>query len=254
MNTESQSALIPRISYRAVAGQTVPVAIERVTNNPQPASGELIDISESGARILSDSPLRFGEKLVLHLESNPIGVTIAVGCQVQWIRSGVDEGQWTVGCLFEYYLEKELLEKYVDDTLLERRQSDRHRISLPVSVKFEGVGDDWVKVDLYDMGAGGFCFQSPTEATIGTRVCMTLDDSSYDTVQARIMWEFADDGKHLIGCQWTNRRGIFFATELLQSTVLRPKRKRLRLGNNLVGTLVITLVAFSFGLFFASFN
>ena len=91
MTTDSTSDFVLRKRYRIAAGQTLPVSIQRSANGQQPASGELVDISVAGARILSDEPLQFGEKLVLHMEPKPIGVSISIGCQVQWIRGDDNE-------------------------------------------------------------------------------------------------------------------------------------------------------------------
>lgn len=247
MTDDSSSDLILRKRYRTAAAQTVPIAIQRFGDVQQPASGELVDISVSGARILSDAPLQFGEKLVLHLESKPTGLCVSIGCHVQWIRGGGSEDKWTVGCLFDYHLEKQILEEYVEDGLLERRQSDRYNISLPASVKFEGVADDETEVDVYNIGTGGFCFHSPTAGKIGSRVRMALDDATDGEVEGRIMWQFADDGDFLVGCQWENRKGVAFAKQLMQAAVRKPSRSRLRLGEHLVGALVIAVIAFSLG-------
>lgn len=252
MTAESSSDFVLRKRYRIAAGQTVPVAIQRLAKGQQPASGELVDISVAGARILSDAPLQFGEKLILHMEPKPTGVSISIGCQVQWIRGDNSEDKWTVVCLFEYDLEKKLLEEYADDGLLERRQSDRHNTSLPASVKFEGVSGEKAEVDLYDIGMGGFCFQSLTAGTIGSRVRMTLDEAAHGTVEGRIVWQSANDGEYLIGCQWVNREGISFAKQLSQSTVPKPIRPRSRLRDHLVGTVIIAVVAFFLGVLTAS--
>ena len=254
MTAEASSDLILRKRYRTSAAQTVPIAIQRFANDQQSASGELVDISVTGARILSDTPLRFGEKLILHLESKPIGLSVSIGCQVQWIRGGSSEDKWTVGCLFEYHLENQILEEYVEDGLLERRQSDRYNISLPASVKFEGVADQTAEVDVYNIGTGGFCFQSPMGGSIGSRVRMNLDEANCGEVEGRIMWQIADDSKYLVGCQWISRKGVAFAKQLLQSTAVKPKRQRTRLGDHLIGTLVIAVVAFSLGVLIASVN
>jgi hypothetical protein len=230
----------------------VPVAIQRFANGQQRASGELVDISVLGARILSDTPLQFGEKLILHFESKSIDASISIRCQVQWIRSGKSEDNWTVGCLFEYHLEEKILEEFVNEGLLERRQSDRQYISLPASVKFEGVVDEKAEVDLYNIGTGGFCFQSLTAGTIGSLVRMTFDDTAYGAVEGRIMWQSADDGEYLVGCQWVNDKGLSFAKQLSPSTVLKPERLRPRLRDRLFGALVIAVVAFFLGVLTAS--
>ncbi len=252
MTTDSSSDFVLRKRYRVAAGQTLPVSIERSANGQQLASGELVDISVAGARIVSDEPLQFGEKLVLHMEPKPIGLSISIGCQVQWIRGDDSEDKWTAVCLFEYHLEKNILEEYADDGLLERRQSDRQNISLPASAKFEGVSEEMAEVDLYDIGMGGFCFQSLIAGTVGSRVRMTLDDAAYGTVEGRIVWQSADDGEYLIGCQWVNRKGISFAKQVSQSTALKPILTRSRLGDHLVGTVVIAVVAFTLGVLGAS--
>ena len=68
-----RETLSPRRRYRVMPGQVMPVAIQRPDEGQQPASAELMDITVSGARILSKVPLRFGEKFVLHLESSSVG-------------------------------------------------------------------------------------------------------------------------------------------------------------------------------------
>ena len=230
MTFDSSSDLDLHKRYQIAAGETVPVAIQRFANGQQRASGELVDISVLGARILSDTPLQFGEKLILHFESKSIDASISIRCQVQWIRSGKSEDNWTVGCLFEYHLEEKILEEFVNEGLLERRQSDRQYISLPASVKFEGVVDEKAEVDLYNIGTGGFCFQSLTAGTIGSLVRMTFDDTAYGTVEGRIMWQSADDGEYLVGCQWVNYKGLSFAKQLSPSTVLKPEHRDRDLG------------------------
>ena len=247
MTDDCSSDLILRKRYRTAAAQTVPIAIQRFANDQQSASGELVDISVTGARILSDTPLQFGEKLILHLESKPIGLSVSIGCHVQWIRGGSSEDKSTVGCLFEYHLENQILEEYVEEGLLERRQADRYNISLPASMKFEGIADKKSEVDVYNIGSGGFCFHSPTAERIGSRVRMTLDDAADGEVEGRIMWQFADDGDFLVGCQWANRKGVAIARQLMQSEVSKPKRSRFRVGDHLVGALVIAVIAFSLG-------
>ena len=64
---------IARTRYRVVPGEVLPVAIERPDNDQPPVGGELSDITVCGARIHSEAPLRFGERFVLHLESESAG-------------------------------------------------------------------------------------------------------------------------------------------------------------------------------------
>ena len=252
MTVDSSSELDLHKRYQVAAGETVPVAIQRFAPGRPRASGELVDISVLGARILSDAPLHFGEKLILHFESKSIDASISIKCQVQWIRSGNSEDHWTMGCLFEYHLEENILEKFVNEGLLERRQSDRQYISLPISVKFEGVADEKMEVDLHNIGTGGFCFHSPNAGMIGSLVRITFDDNAYGAVEGRIMWQSADDGEYLVGCQWVNCKGHSFAKQLSPSTVLKPERPRPGLRDHLFGTLVIAVVAFFLGVLTAS--
>lgn len=155
--------------YRVVAGQVLPVAIERSDSDQPPVSGELSDIAVCGARILSQAPLRFGERFVLHLKSESAGLGIAVCCETQWVRRGTADDAWVIGCRFESRLELDLLEEYVDTGLLERRESDRRRISLSATVEFELTGEE-AEVNVNNIGRGGFCFLSRTAGKVGSRV------------------------------------------------------------------------------------
>ena len=138
MTKEASTQWVQRKRYRVAAGENVPVAIQRFGKDDKAGTGALVDISASGARILCDSPLRFGEKVNLHIESTQVGLSISIGCEVRWIRGGVAEQQWTAGCLFEQRLDEALLETHIEDGLLERRQSNRHTVMVPATVNPSG--------------------------------------------------------------------------------------------------------------------
>jgi hypothetical protein len=229
--------------YRVLPEQSVPVAIQRFEEE-EPASGELIDISVSGARIRSKAPLRFGETLVLHLESKASGLSITISCEVQWIRAS--QGEWIVGCRFEHNLEGHLLEDYVERGLLERRETDRFEISLPASARFE-ISGQHAEVDMTNVGTGGFCFLSLSTGRIGSRVSVNLDRSLNEAVEGRIMWHSLKDGMYLVGCQWVNRKGIDFAKQLTENCLTSTKRSGSRTIILLLSALIIAGIAFALG-------
>ncbi len=232
--------------YRVLPEHEVPVAIQRFEDE-EPASGELIDISISGARLRSKAPLRFGESLVLHLESKGADLSITISCEVQWIR-GSQQDAWIVGCRFEHSLEGHLLEDYVEQGLLERRETDRFEISLPASVRFEISGQE-AEVDITNVGTGGFCFLSLSTGRIGSRVSVNLDRSGNEAVEGRIMWYSQKDGMYLVGCQWVNRKGIDFAKQLTEQQAIPSSRSTGRTILLLLGGLIIAGLAFAAGAF-----
>lgn len=235
-------------------GQVVPVAIQRPDEGEEPATGELMDITVSGARILSKVPLRFGEHFVLHLESESVGLSITISSEVQWIRGGSKEDEWIIGCLFESRLEPDLLEEYVDSGLMERRESDRRDISLPATVKLELTGDE-TEVDVSNIGIGGFCYTARTGGTIGARVRLTFDEVDAEQIEGRIKWQSTNNGEYLVGCQWVNRKGRTFARQLAQRAAAEESDAQWapgKLSQYMVHALIIALAAFSFGLWIAS--
>ena len=246
--------LSPRKRYRVMRGQVVPVAIQRPDDGQQPASGELMDITVSSARILSQVPLRFGEKFILHLESESVGLSTGISCNVQWIRAGSGKDEWILGCLFESHLETDLLEEYVECGLLERRESDRSNISLPATIKLEVSGEE-TQVDVSNIGTGGFCYMARTGGTIGARVRLTIDEIDSREVEGRIKWESTNNGEHLVGCQWENRKGRLFARQIEQKVAAEEdelSRKRGQGGQYMIHTLIIAIAAFSLGVWIAS--
>ena len=204
---------ISRKRYRVVPGQVLPVAIERPDHEQPPVSGELSNITVSGARILSQAPLRFGEKFILHLASESANISIAICCEVQWVRQVATGDEWIIGCLFESRLELDLLEEFVSSGLLERRESDRRDISLPATIEFELTGEQ-TEVDVNNIGPGGFCFLSRSAGTIGSRVRVTFREFDTAQIEGRVKWQSTNDGEYRIGCQWVNRKGRTLARQL----------------------------------------
>jgi len=243
--------LSTRKRYRVMLGQVVPVAIQRPDEGEQSASGELVDITVSGARIRSQVPMRFGEKFVLHLESESVGLSITISCEVQWIRPGRNDDEWIVGSLFDSHIEADLLEEYVDIGLLERRESDRSDISLPATIRFEVSGDE-MEVDVSNIGTGGFCYAAPTGGTIGSRVRLTFHEIGSTVVEGRIKWQSTKNGEHLVGCQWENRGGKSFAKQIEQMATDEDELSRKQGGKYIITTLIIAIVAFSLGMWIAT--
>ncbi len=232
--------------------QAMPVAIQRPDDGEQPASGELMDITVSGARILSKVPLRFGEKFVLHLESSSVGLSTTISCDVQWIRAGSGQGEWIVGCLFESRLDADLLEVYVDSGLLERRESDRLDTSLPATIKIEASGEE-THVDVSNIGSGGFCYISPTGGAIGSRVRLTFDEIDSKQIEGCVKWQSTNNGEHLVGCQWENRKGRNFARQIEQQAAAEQvERSRFHGSLYMIHTLIIALAAFTLGVWIGS--
>ncbi len=250
MTSNSASDACSRNRYRAVDNEAIPVAIQRLDEGQKPASGNLVNISASSARVVSNMPFKFGEKLVLHLAPKATGLDIRIGCDVQWIREGDLEDEWIVRCLFGSQLETALLEDYVDNGLLERRETDRHEVSLPASIKFEGESE-WTTISLYNVGTGGFCFLSPTTGMIGSRVRLALDADPDDEIEGRIMWQSENDGEHRIGCQWMNRKGTVFARQLSETTTASPEPSPRPAKRRVMGGVILAVLAFSLGVFLA---
>jgi hypothetical protein len=249
MELASQEA-IARTRYRVVPGQVLPVAIERPDSDQPPLGGELSDITVCGARIHSEAPLRFGERFALHLESESVGLGIAVCCQTQWVRRGSSDDEWVIGCLFESRLELDSLEEYVDSGLLERRESDRRGISLPATIQFE-LSSEETDVELKNIGPGGFCFLSQTPGDIGSRILATIHESDAEQVEGRIKWQSTNNGEYRIGCQWSNRQGRALARRIWNSAeepVLKNTRSRV------TQAAIIAAVAFSLGMLVASWS
>ena len=203
--------------YCVVPGQVVRVTIDRSDDDQPPANGELSDITVTGARIVSRVSMRFGEKFVLCLESESADLSFIFNCEVQWIRRGSSDDEWVIACLFESRLEPDLLKTYVDSGLFERRESDRHEVSLPATIQFEVTGEE-TEVLVHNIGKGGFCYVSRAEVSIGSRVRFSLDEDNAGQLDARIKWQSADNGDFLVGYEWANQTGRDFARRFVQVT------------------------------------
>lgn len=253
MNNELNAELVPRQRYRIAAGQTIPVAIQRPANDAS-AAGELINVSSSGIRVLADAPLKFGEKVVLHIVDDEIELNATIPSEVRWIRNADGGHRWTAGCAFEEEFDCEILETWLDRGLLERRQTDRHRGVFPATVEITGACDGEVDVDLTDIGMGGFSFRSPVAGTAGGRVRLSPEGEQFGAADGRIMWRMEEDGEYLIGCEWMNRAGVFLAKHLMDSLVAKANTPKSKWGEQAFAAAVVGAIALFVGIVIGTVN
>ena len=219
--------------YRAVADSPLCVAVQRVDDKTPMRGCELLDISVTGVRLASTSTFRFGERFLLHLESEDLGLSTKVESCVQWIRSGRSESEWTLGCAFESELEAEVLEDLVDRGILERRVSDRQQVSIPVLAQWQGRSDEDDAV-LHDISSGGFCMTSPHDVEIGSKVCIELNpDEGGESLEGSVTWCSTSENQTIVGCKWKDRKGTNWfrqrsvSADFKSSSRLTRWRKRL---------------------------
>jgi hypothetical protein len=161
--------------------------------------GVLRDLSEGGAQFVVSTPLLVREALAVTFKSEQIGIALAISGEVCWTRP---EGQdlWTLGCSFTPRLPHEILEKFFQAQVVERRTARRKPRRLPIMVRWDDE-EPVLPAYLWDVSLGGFSMLSTRVAGENVAIETERLRRQYN-LRARAQWQATVSGGFMIGCRF----------------------------------------------------
>ena len=187
--------------YRLREGQNATVVLERVSESDRrPLAASLVDFSESGVKVSLPFRVQIGELVQLELAFDQSDLHFLGAAKVCWTRPEKD-GEWLVACAFRPQVPKHIFDTLAASGVLERRDSERQYVSLPVTIRWElGVEDDSVR--LQDFSDGGFSIVTSYAVETGQRLSMVCETSDGEPleVRAKVQWTLRTPEQHLVGC------------------------------------------------------
>ena len=201
--------------YAVAAHRSLKVELHRwLDSGEETVPGELLDLSQGGAKIFVSSCLQFSEAIGMDMTIADDEIKIQVTGEVCWIRP-VGEQQWLVGCSFTPKISEQVIGQLAEAGLLERRCHTRRHVQLEGTARWELERDPFPVV-IRDYSAGGFCMSSIRPGRVGQGVLIdlnTLGDSQRE-LTAKVRWQMESGGEYLIGCMMNDDQDYRLLREL----------------------------------------
>ena len=187
--------------YKVRDGRHATVVLSRVSDSDSPPlTASLINLSERGARLSIESCVPTGEIVLLELAIDQLDFNFQSVAKVDWTQPGKGS-DYLVTCTFRPQMPVHILDTFVDSGLLERRDSVRRYVSLPVTIRRELDGEA-ESARLHDYSDGGFCVVTSHPVEVGQRLSMEYEvaDDSQSEVWAQVRWALRTKGLTRAGC------------------------------------------------------
>jgi hypothetical protein len=175
---------------------------QRTSANVLKTTGLLRDLSEGGAKFVVSAPLQVREALAVTFKSEELGIALAISGEVCWTKP---EGNdlWTLGCSFAPRLPHEILERFFQGKVVERRGGSRKARRLPIMVRWD-YQDTRLPAYLWDISHGGFSMLSTR--TAGEHVSIEMQQTRQQLqLEARAQWQATLTSGYMIGCKFAQQ-------------------------------------------------
>ncbi|MBI1903290.1 MAG: PilZ domain-containing protein [Planctomycetia bacterium] len=180
----------------------VRVTLQPLSDPEKTVTGRLVDLSVTGAKMMVDGPLTFNEQVTVRIEAPEAGLDVSLAGSVCWMRCGSPHEGWTLGCAFDPELSPETMEEFCAGGLFDRRTEKREPARLKAKVRWELQTHVKKDVELVNVSRCGFCLAADAPTEVGRRLRLFVERPSGRPLEiaARTQYQFAADGKFLIGC------------------------------------------------------
>ncbi len=219
--------------------------------------GELIDLSQGGAKLRLAAFLQFAETVRVRISIAELDLAINVTSDVCWTRRD-DVNAWLVGCAFSPPISDETLQALAVHSLIERRQAPRSSVTTEAILSLQN-SDQQLRVRLRDISAGGFCLVTSVAIPVGDKLqlAMTNSDGSDLTITGKVRWSMQSDNEYLVGCMAVPtaayhrfRATISEPSANIRAAAMRPKYQRwiavglvIVVTASLAGTLILQSIS-----------
>ena len=171
-----------------------------VDANGEVLTGQLLDLSLSGAKIKLPCCLQFSQAVQLRIACTKLGISIDVASQVCFVRP--DDDEWQAGCSFATEISQDVIDALARASVIQRRRSPRHTTSIHGIARWE-LDSESFPVRIRDFSTGGFCLVAQCPGTVGAAVNVNVKtpDGEACFVSGKLSWIVERDGEFLLGCQ-----------------------------------------------------
>ncbi len=161
--------------FTACDGARLPADVRREKTD-ETHNGSVVDLSVQGARLALRSPVAIGEQLEVGLHVPGLRLIEERKATVCWTALARDL-VWHVGVHFAAPLSGPTIDSLATTGYIERRQSDRVKVSIPATARMEASHQE-IRVRVADVSSSGVGLISPEPLELDRRVMISGDDLS----------------------------------------------------------------------------
>ena len=160
--------------------------------------GELIDLSQSGAKLYLDTVLQFSESVIFGLVLPSLDIEMAMNSTIVWSRA-ISDDKWMIGCSFEKPIPSAVLDELAGAGLIERRRYSRISVCVPGMARSQ-LSTEFEPVTVTDYSVGGFRIESSASHDLNQCVCVQFSPDA--TVFGVVKWKSTKGQKYEYGCEF----------------------------------------------------
>lgn len=157
--------------YSVCSGRKLHACFQAADDSPS-RQGVVVDISVNGARIALPQPATVGDEFEIELQAPGSQFREQRRVRVCWSALRRDF-LWHAGVEFDAPLTDESLDELASGGVIERRQSNRTKVSIPASARQESSTTEH-EVRIADLSVEGFGFTSSEPLEVGNRVLVSI--------------------------------------------------------------------------------
>ncbi len=195
--------------YETCKGRLIRVSVHRLSSGiPTTASCRMIELSQSGAKLASDTMIPVGETVSLQIKIPHLDVHFTTSAVVSWVGFQ-GEYNWFLGCGFANQLSQKCVDRLANANYIERRESRRERIMMDARVEVNEE-DYSQQVRLLDYSSGGFCMKIDRSCVPGDRVLLEMTNANGTEmfIPAEARWCNEEGSEYAVGCQFLGNNGF----------------------------------------------
>lgn len=221
-------------------GQILPVTFLPV-NSQVPGTGEVVDISRSGAKMNVSAPLRTDQRITIRLSASDADVDEQFEARICWIR--LSRGyRWLAGMSFDKTLDTDMLERLATAGYIEQRTSPRTDVLIPATARQETLVGD-IDVRITNLSQTGFRVVSVEAMEPGERVLVeSEEDDRGVSISAHVRWSNEAE-KFSAGCEFVDPDSFkLLKHHMPEETPESPAVRRSRLPGLLGAATLVAVV------------
>jgi hypothetical protein len=214
LTTETPSASPPapwvtrEERYRLSDLTAVSVEVETESGGDSAKFGvELVDISQGGVRLRSESLVPKGTSLTMTLAPKGFPKSLSARAKVCWTTLAPKGSHW-LGCSIEPRIPQSLLDHLAANGILERRHDSRQELSITASACWE-LDPTTFDVKILNVSHGGLCLLIAQDGQPGDRIRLTLpgDNQKPTYVLTTVCWQIGREDGYIVGCSFCQQTG-----------------------------------------------
>ena len=206
--------------YEIVRADGIAVELKQLSGEDQYVTfpAQLKQISQGGARLITQRPLRLDERFVVSVKFDATAFESIVDARVAWARPLRGE-DWLMGCEFTPELPEQLLDDLALNGFINRREKGRILVRTPVNVRQDSC-PEMSQGNIVDFSHGGLCLESEFASQLEEQLQLIVGtNGSQKQANMLVRWRIeSHESLHVMGCEFVHRHEAISLRQCLEDS------------------------------------